>query len=51
MKATDLKRIVETTDWDNELIRKESKIDGVLWIIVALAAVYFFIIIFNMFTR
>ncbi len=51
MKADDLKRIIERTDWDNELIRQESKIDAACWAVVAFAGVYFGYVIFNMLTR
>lgn len=51
MKATDLKRIIEQTDWDNELIRQESKINAACWAVVAFAGVFFCIVIFNMLTR
>jgi hypothetical protein len=36
-----LYRIVEDTDWDNELIRQEERIHGVCWAVIALAAVFF----------
>ncbi len=36
-----LHRIIEDTDWDNELIRQEERINVVCWAIVALAAVFF----------
>lgn len=42
MKSGDLRRIVERTDWDNELIRQESKINAACWAIVAIAVIFFF---------
>ena len=49
--AEQLRRIVEGTDWDNELIRQHSKIDVAYWAIVAIAAVYLGIVLVAMFAR
>lgn len=49
MKANDLNRIIERTDWDNELIRQASKIDAACWGVVAFAAVYFGFVLLNMY--
>jgi hypothetical protein len=44
-KDLDLKkslyRIIEDTDWENEFLRKEEKINAACWAVIALAAFFF----------
>ena len=40
-----LYRIIEDTDWDNELIRQEERINGACWAVIALAAVFFALVL------
>jgi hypothetical protein len=51
MKADDLRRIIERTDWDNELIRQAAKIDAACWAVVAFAGVYFGYVLYGMYLR
>ena len=51
MKANDLRRIIERTDWDNELIRQASKIDAACLGVVAFAAVFFGCVLYGMYLR
>jgi hypothetical protein len=50
-RADELRRIVEQTDWDNELIRQDSKIDAACVAVVAVAAMYFAYVILGMYLR
>ncbi len=36
-----LYRIIEDTDWENEFLRKEEKINAACWAVIALAAFFF----------
>jgi hypothetical protein len=46
-----LYRIIEETDWDNELIRQAERIDGVCWAVIALAAVFFGLVLIQIVLR
>lgn len=43
--------VIESTDWENELMRQEGKIDGTCWLFIFVATVFFGMVIAGILTR
>jgi len=41
LSVTRFQRIIEDTNWDNELIRQEGKIDAACWLLILIAVLFF----------
>lgn len=51
LSVTRFRRIIEDTNWDNELIKQEGKIDAACWLLIAIAVLFFGMVIAGIIIR
>ena len=48
---TRFQRIIEETDWDNELIAQEDKINDACWLLILIAILFFVVVLSGIIIR
>ena len=51
LSFTRFQRIIEGTDWDNELIAQEPKMNGACWLVILFGVLFFGTVIAGIVTR
>ncbi|MDX9820644.1 MAG: hypothetical protein RBT20_01820 [Syntrophales bacterium] len=51
LSVTRFQRIIEDTNWDNELIDQEDKFNSACWLLIFIAVLFFGLVIAGMLTR
>ncbi len=51
LSITRYQRIIEDTEWDNELIKQEDKLDSACWMVIIIAVLFFGTVLAGIITR